>query len=648
MTSDLRRNRRVSWVSALREVRTAGDLSTCLSAMVRAVSMVGRGGAMALAFGGDVPIAAAGFPPARSEVYDLTEFPTAERVIRGFAEGLAPNQDGVVYRVPASDVLQISQCPLYRALLEFHDAPERRRTPGATFESRELVGTTLDSHGVLDDVRVTTRESADERVGHWSSAKSRSTADFNVREEEQTETSPRDYLYLPVWREPIESAGEWRSPHRDLLAVVVLDCDEYTSRDPEVNEQLAWIAEATSVALGRFPTDLSKQAQHALSANDFRHSVLKHLPVGVIIHSDFTIRYLSQPLVELLNGQSPDDFVGKPVREILSPCQREFAFRVMSSVYASREATGWVNTRMLRADGTILDVEIFGTPIEYQGVPAYQTVVVDVTERNREAAWMSRKQSEVAYFDRMRMIGEMVVEIVHELTQPVSAVANYSGACQTLLRKYVTETEGETSNEVLHLESLEDQQRLATWLKALSSAAGRVGEQMEQLRAFVRRNQPIRHSIRLAEAIEESVRLASRVAAQQHIEVEVLPFDNEMLVAVDPVQIEQVVFNLLSNAIDATSLAKRDSGSDANKVQLQVKNLPQGVSVSIHDTGTGVLPRIQERMFEPFFSTKPQGMGMGLTISQRIIEGHGGKLRLERSTDAGSTFTFTLELAEPA
>jgi two-component system, LuxR family, sensor kinase FixL len=224
-------------------------------------------------------------------------------------------------------------------------------------------------------------------------------------------------------------------------------------------------------------------------------------------------------------------------------------------------------------------------------------------------------------------MGEMASALAHELNQPLSAIANYLRGSERLLAR------GDPA----------DLPRLREALGEAGNEALRAGEVIRRLRDFIGRGEIERRIESISKLIEESSALALLGVREMEVRV-TMQFDpNADAVLADRVQIQQVLINLLRNAIDAMREAKR------RELRVGVARRPDGFTVvSVSDTGSGIDEAVRARLFEPFMTTKQDGMGVGLSICKTIVEAHGGEIWAENNGGEGATFVFSLPLAEVA
>ena len=260
-------------------------------------------------------------------------------------------------------------------------------------------------------------------------------------------------------------------------------------------------------------------------------------------------------------------------------------------------------------------------------------VFASVLSRRRYATKMQEAQSETAQYRerlahlvRVHTIGEMSAAIAHEVNQPLVAIANYAQAARRRLG---------AGNVV-------DSAKAVELLEKIGAQASRAGDVLKRLRSIVKRHESEATEFDLGKLVADTVTLVEMESRLKDVRVETVVTGNLPPVLADDVQIQQVVLNLARNGIEAM-----DETGVAEKV-LRVEVTSSGdheVMVRVVDRGPGVSPTDGEHIFEPFYSTKEQGLGIGLAICRSIVEAHGG--RLSHSVDAGRTvFQFTLPIAD--
>jgi PAS domain S-box-containing protein len=244
----------------------------------------------------------------------------------------------------------------------------------------------------------------------------------------------------------------------------------------------------------------------------------------------------------------------------------------------------------------------------------------DITERKEAESRASLHLEQLARLSRAAALGAMGSALAHELNQPLASLVNYSQACRRLLA-------------AMPVESAE----LREAMERIAVNAERAGAILRNMRELLARRAPERRPMCVNEAVRNAARLSAAAARAQRAKLQLLLEEALPPVAADPVQIEQVVLNLVSNGLDAI----RDGGGERREVVISTAlgPAPGEVEVRVRDTGRGV-PE-PARLFEPFHTTKPGGLGMGLCICRSIVEAHRGRLDALAS-ESGALFRFTL------
>jgi two-component system sensor kinase FixL len=247
----------------------------------------------------------------------------------------------------------------------------------------------------------------------------------------------------------------------------------------------------------------------------------------------------------------------------------------------------------------------------------------DLTEREQSAAMLDQARSELARLARLNELGEMASTLAHELNQPLSAIANYVQGSRRMLDRI----EGEVPPT------------LRSALDETAKQALRAGDIIRHLREFVTRGDTDKEPEDINQLVEQAGTLAL-VGSQERGVKSVFDFSAEGgMVLADRVQIQQVLINLMRNAMEAM----RDS--ERKELTIRTRPIEGGrMQVEVADTGPGISEEIAPQLFQPFVTSKAHGMGIGLSISRRIIESHGGELTVSRNTAGGATFVFSLPL----
>jgi PAS domain S-box-containing protein len=248
----------------------------------------------------------------------------------------------------------------------------------------------------------------------------------------------------------------------------------------------------------------------------------------------------------------------------------------------------------------------------------------DIEERRRSQENLAKAQSELAHVSRVATLGELTASIAHEVNQPLAAIVTSGEACLRWL-----------GMEVPPLD------RVTRGIDRMISDGRRASEVVRRLRALSKKGDLQRVSVSLNEVIEDSISLIQREVGQHHISLgrdlaKVLPD-----VVGDRIQLQQVIINLLVNAIQAMASVTDRPRELVVRTCLKSKD---EILLAVEDSGPGFDPAIEADLFNAFFTTKPNGMGMGLSIGRSIVEAHGGRLWASRNDCGGSTFQFSLPL----
>ncbi|MGA6967702.1 MAG: PAS domain S-box protein, partial [Xanthobacteraceae bacterium] len=279
-----------------------------------------------------------------------------------------------------------------------------------------------------------------------------------------------------------------------------------------------------------------------------------------------------------------------------------------------------------RNDGSTFPMELSVGEVLLEGKRQFVGFVRDLTQSQEREQLLHEVQSELLHVARLSTMGEMASALTHELNQPLSAITNYLQGSRRLLENSPDKRAG----------------LIRDAMGKAAEQALRAGQVIQRLREFVARGETEKRIENVKKLVEEATALALIAAKEQSIRVSLQFGTSNHLVLVDKVQIQQVLLNLLRNAIEAMQSSVRR--------ELVVSTAPVAddmVAVSVADTGAGIAPDIISSLFQPFVTTKQQGLGIGLSISRTIIESHGGQIMVEPNPGGGTIFCFTLRGATP-
>lgn len=277
-----------------------------------------------------------------------------------------------------------------------------------------------------------------------------------------------------------------------------------------------------------------------------------------------------------------------------------------------------------RKDGSTFPMKLSVGEMRSGNQRFFTGFIRDLTEREESEARLQEIQDELARLARLNELGEMASTLAHELNQPLAAIANYSQGCA----RFLAQLDEPAAN------------RIREALEETAKQSLRAGGIIRHLREFVTRGETEKSAEDLRKLIEEAGALALVGAREQGVRsvFEFAPDTGEVLV--DRIQVQQVLINLMRNAMEAMRVSER------RELLVRTASDREGfVAVEIADTGPGIPEDITARLFQPFVTSKASGMGIGLSISKRIVEAHGGSITLERNGDGGATFRFSLPTA---
>ena len=374
-------------------------------------------------------------------------------------------------------------------------------------------------------------------------------------------------------------------------------------------------------------TDLKLAEQDLFAREAHLNSILETVPDAMIVIDDRGKMQSFSTAAERLFGYRASEVLGQNVK-ILMPSP----YREAHDGYLERyERTG--ERRIIgigrvvvgeRKDGSTFPMELSVGEMRSSNARYFTGFIRDLTERQRTDARLQELQAELVHISRLTAMGEMASALAHELNQPLSAIANYMKGSRRLLEAR-TDPEAAQVREAMNKAAEQSQ---------------RAGQIIRRLRDFVARGETERRVESLKKLVEEASALAL-VGAKEHgvrVTFHIDPACDAVLV--DKVQIQQILLNLIRNAIEAMDQSERR--------ELLIATRAQGrslVEISVADSGPGIAPEIASQLFQPFVTTKPLGMGVGLSISRSIVESHGGHIRCEPNAGGGTVFRFTVPRA---
>jgi two-component system sensor kinase FixL len=399
--------------------------------------------------------------------------------------------------------------------------------------------------------------------------------------------------------------------------------------------RLIWVSTSASriewqgrPAIVSFYLDVTEQkrAEEALRTSETRLRTLLEGLENVAVQAyeaDGTITYWNKAS-ERLYGYSGEQALGRDVVELLhAPAARDDERRKITQVFHTGRAPPAREVEVICQDGC--RVWVFASRVLHARPgrpPEFFCFDVDITDRKRAEEELALRQTELLHAARLSSVGQMVAALSHEVAQPLSAIGNFAAAISVLL-----ESPGPQSWELLR-----------EYNQAISKQNQRCGAILDRLRNFSRRSPAHRLQSDVNHLLRESVELMAHELRREGVRVKWDLADDIPLVLCDRVQVEQVIVNLLANARDALT----DQPVTRRQLTVRSRCGSAGVVFEIEDCGRGLAPDVVQRLFEPFVTTKSDGMGIGLSISRTIIRDHGGDIEAAPAPGGGALFRVRL------
>jgi two-component system, LuxR family, sensor kinase FixL len=350
-------------------------------------------------------------------------------------------------------------------------------------------------------------------------------------------------------------------------------------------------------------------------------SILETVPDAMVVIDERGIIESFSLAAERLFGWQEDEVRGHNVKILMPQPYRDEHDSYMERYRATGERRIIGRGRVVvgqRRDGSTFPMQLSVGEVNTSGRRVFTGFVQDLSEQQAHEREIQNLQAELLHVSRLSTMGQMASSLAHELNQPLTATSNYLQAARRFLDAGAAVRAGEA-------------------LGKASEQTLRAGQIIRRLRDFVSRGETEKRVVQLSQLIEEASALAMVGAKERGVRIEYRYDPRAPNVLVDRVQIQQVLLNLLRNAIEAMD------GSPRRELIIATERLGGDlVEVAVTDTGPGLAPEIAERLFQPFVTTKREGMGLGLSISREIVEAHGGRMSAQTGPEGGTLFRFTV------
>lgn len=403
--------------------------------------------------------------------------------------------------------------------------------------------------------------------------------------------------------------------------ICVLDdkANAYSDAYQELLSQCRDVLEGDLETLARLGTELEEQRAHLTE-------LFERVPEAVVmVDREYRITRVNPAFTQIL-GHSAEEAIGQRIDDLVVPSSLPAELNRFLERMSRPGHSNDVESLCRHRDGTLIPVSATYVPVSLQGSGTTGYVIYrDITEKNRlrdEQRRYHELELELAHANRITTIGQLSAAIAHELNQPLTGIITNSSVCLRMLTSDPLNVEGAREG-----------------VQRTMRDANRAAEIIARLRVLFSNGEPATESVDLNEATREVVALSHEELQRTGVKVRMDLDERLPRVAVDRVQVQQVILNLLRNSLDAMApvddrpkeVTLRTACDEAGDVRLIVK-----------DVGVGFAPDTSDSLFKPFYSTKPEGMGVGLSVSRSIIENHQGRLWATLNDGPGATFSLSL------
>jgi two-component system sensor kinase FixL len=386
-------------------------------------------------------------------------------------------------------------------------------------------------------------------------------------------------------------------------------------------------ADGTVIGVSKIARDLSEVQgfnQELQRREALLRSILDTVPDALVVIDEHGLIQSFSAAAERLFGFHPEEVVGRNVSMLMPSPYREqhdgHLARYLSTGERHIIGIGRIVVGQ-RKDGSTFPMELAVGEVNLAGTRLFTGFVRDLTERQDRERRLRDLRSELIHVSRLNELGQMVSALAHEVNQPLTAMTNYVSGMRRLL------TAGNQQGVELAMERIAEQ-------------ANRARQIIQRLRNLVKKNEEERRVESLTTVIEEASALAL-VGVGPGLKLNIRVAADAAEAVIDKIQIQQVLLNLMRNAAEAMD------GSPRRELSITTARAEEMVEISVADTGPGLPELVRAKLFEPFVTTKPNGMGVGLSVCRAIVEAHGGELRAGDADGGGTVFRLTVPHGDP-